>query len=154
MTVFVDADSCPVRVREIICKAASRVKRSAVFAANRSIPLAIKSNFIKMIITDSAEQSADEYIVCNAVPGDLTVTRDIPLAKRLVDKGVTVINDRGVCFTKDNINTFLSARNFMYELQANGLKPEAQNSFGPKEIKKFANCLDIHLSKLIRQSAE
>ena len=56
MTVFVDADSCPVRVREIICKAASRVKRSAVFAANRSIPLAIKSNFIKMIITDSAEQ--------------------------------------------------------------------------------------------------
>ena len=119
MTIFVDADSCPVRVREIICKAACRIKRCAVFAANRPIPLP-KAPFVRMAVTDTAEQAADAYILQNAAKGDLAVTRDIPLAKLLVDKGITVINDRGTCFTEDNIDSLVSARNFMYELQGNG----------------------------------
>lgn len=153
MTIFVDADSCPVRVREIICKAACRIKCCAVFAANRPIPLP-KAPFVRMAVTDTAEQAADAYILQNAAKGDLTVTRDIPLAKLLVDKGITVINDRGTCFTEDNIDSLVSARNFMYELQANGLKPETAGSFGAKEIRKFAGCLDTHLSKLTRQTAD
>mgnify|MGYP000735624079 CR=1 FL=1 len=39
MTLFVDADSCPVRIREIICKTAKRLQVPAVFAANRQIPI-------------------------------------------------------------------------------------------------------------------
>lgn len=149
MKIWVDADSCPIRIREIICKASYRINCPAIFAANRPIPLP-KLKTVTMIITENSEQAADIYITENAEPCDLAITRDIPLAKNLIDKGVVVINDRGTHFTQDNINTFLSARNFMYELQANGLQLEKTNTFGKKEIQKFSHLLDSLLTKLTK----
>lgn len=149
MKIWVDADSCPVRIRGIICKAALRINRQAIFTANRSIPLP-QCKTVSMVVTEATEQAADKFIVANAKSGDLVITRDIPLAKTLVDLHITVINDRGTLFTAGNINTFVSVRNFMYELQANGLSPEKTNSFGKKEIQKFSNLLDTVLTKLLR----
>ena len=148
MKIWVDADSCPVRIRQITAKAGERLKLLVIFAANREIPIPKGAS---MVVTENTEQSADLYITENSVEGDLAITRDIPLAKLLVDKGLYVINDRGTIFTRDNINTYLSARNFMYELQANGLAPEKTNSFGKKEIQKFSNLLDSLLAKALKQ---
>ena len=148
MKIWVDADSCPVRIRQITAKAGERLKRPVIFAANREIPIPKGAS---MVVTENTEQAADLYITENSVEGDLAITRDIPLAKLLVDKGLYVINDRGTIFTRDNINTYLSARNFMYELQANGLAPEKTNSFGKKEIQKFSNLLDSLLAKALKQ---
>lgn len=152
MMIWVDADSCPVRIREIICKAACRVNIEAVFVANRKIPLP-QSHNIKTIITDNTEQSADLYIIENAACSDIVVTRDIPLAKVLVEKNITVINDRGVLFTYENINTLLSSRNFMYQLAMNGLTPEKTSSFGKREIQKFANCFDSQIQKMLKKNS-
>ena len=148
MKIWVDADSCPVRIRQIMAKAGERLKLPVIFAANREIPIPKGAS---MVVTENTEQAADLYITENSVEGDLAITRDIPLAKLLVDKGLYVINDRGTIFTRDNINTYLSARNFMYELQANGLAPEKTNSFGKKEIQKFSNLLDSLLAKALKQ---
>lgn len=152
MKIWVDADSCPIRIRSIICKASLRINRQVIFAANRPIPLS-QFKTVSMVVTEAIEQAADNFIVKNAKSGDLVITRDIPLAKILVDLSITVINDRGTIFTSDNINTFVSVRNFMYELQANGLSPEKANSFGKKEIQKFSNLLDSVLTKLLRSEA-
>ncbi len=149
MKIWVDADSCPVRIRQIICKAGKRTCLDVLFVANREIPV-LKFDNVQMIITDSIDQAADTYIVENSKAEDLAITRDIPLAKQLVDKGLMVINDRGTAFTSDNINTLLSARNFNYELQANGLMPERTRSFGKKEIQKFSNLLDATLAKMLK----
>ncbi|AIN94195.1 DUF188 domain-containing protein [Treponema putidum] len=149
MKIWVDADSCPVRIRQITANAGNRLKIPVIFAANRKIPVP-KSKNISMVVTENTEQSADLYITENSAEGDLAITRDIPLAKILVDKGLYVINDRGTRFTRENINTYLSARNFMYELQANGLAPEKTNSFGKKEIQKFSNLLDSLLTKALK----
>ncbi|MGI5065219.1 YaiI/YqxD family protein [Treponema putidum] len=149
MKIWVDADSCPVRIRQITANAGNRLKIPVIFAANREIPVP-KSKNISMVVTENTEQSADLYITENSAEGDLAITRDIPLAKILVDKGLYVINDRGTRFTRENINTYLSARNFMYELQANGLAPEKTNSFGKKEIQKFSNLLDSLLTKALK----
>ena len=148
MKIWVDADSCPVRIRQITAKAGQRLKLPVIFAANREIPIPKGAS---MVVTENTEQAADLYITENSAEGDLAITRDIPLAKLLVDKGLYVINDRGTIFTRDNINTYLSARNFMYELQANGLAPEKTNSFGKKEIQKFSNLLDSLLAKALKQ---
>ncbi len=149
MKIWVDADSCPVRIREIICKASKRINRPAVFTANRPIPLP-QFNTVAMVVTGNTEQAADTYIIEHALPYDLAVTRDIPLAKQLVDKGVCVINDRGTHFTKDTINTFLSSRNFMYELHQNGIHPDRTGSFGKRDIQKFSHLLDSVLVTLLR----
>lgn len=147
MTFFVDADSCPVRIREIICKTAKRLQIQAVFAANRPIPIP-KNSYCTSIITENTDQAADSYILANAVQGDMVITRDIPLAKQLVDAQIRVINDRGVVYTAENIGERLSVRNFMYELSINGLAPERTKTFGKKEVMEFARALDRETQRI------
>lgn len=149
MTLFVDADSCPVRIREIICKTANRLQIQAVFVANRPIPI-LKSSYCNSIITAAEEQAADLYILAQAVPGDIVITRDLPLAKQLIDAKIRVINDRGNVYTADNIKERLSIRNFMYELRADGLMPERIRTFGKKEIMNFAHALDYETQRLLK----
>lgn len=150
-TLWVDADSCPRQVRDLVCKAAKRLCLNIVFAANRDIPRE-GFPFVKMIISEATADAADDYIVTNATVGDLVVTRDIPLAARLVEKGIRVINDRGVSYTEENIRERLSMRNFMMELYTNGYMPERQGQFGKRELIDFANALDRELTKLAKSS--
>lgn len=149
MTIYVDADSCPLRVREIICKTAQRLAVSAVFVANRTIPIP-KNFYCTIIVTAACDQAADSYIIAHAVRGDIVITRDIPLAKQLVDAHVMVINDRGVVYTDENIGERLSIRNFMYGLAMNGLSPERTKSFGKKEIMAFARTLDQQMQRILK----
>ena len=79
MNIWVDADSVPVRVREIIIKACRREGVEAYFVANRKIPLEEASE-ITFIIVPATEGSADAHILAEVQPEDLVVTRDIPLA--------------------------------------------------------------------------
>lgn len=152
MTLFVDADSCPVRIREIICKTAKRLQVSAIFVANRPIPIP-KNSYCTSVITEAEDQAADIYILAHAAQGDMVITRDIPLAKQLVDADVKVINDRGIVYTPENIGERLSIRNFMYGLSVNGLAPERTKAFGKKEIMEFAQALDRETQRLLKSAS-
>jgi Uncharacterized protein conserved in bacteria len=106
-----------------------------------------------MILADATPDAADDYIVENADPEDLVVTRDIPLAKRLVDRGIRVINDRGNVYTENNINERLMVRNLMLELYNNGITPDRTGVFGKKELQEFANALDREITKMMKEAA-
>ena len=147
---WVDADSCPVEVRTIIIKFAKRLQIQTYFVANRQIPIP-KSDFFEMIVADTSPDAADNIIVERIADNDIAITRDIPLANRLVEKQITVINDRGTLFTPDNIREKLSLRNFNKTLYENGLLSEKNSSFGKKEANLFANCLDREVQKKIRK---
>lgn len=149
MTLFVDADSCPVRIREIICRTVQRLHVQAIFVANRSIPIP-RNSYCTTIVTKAEDQAADMYIITYAVQGDMVITRDIPLAKQLVEAHIKVINDRGVVYTAENIDERLSIRNFMYELSINGLAPERTKAFGKKEVMEFAQALDRETQRLLK----
>jgi hypothetical protein len=151
MTLFVDADSCPVRIREIICKTAKRLRVLAIFTANRLIPIP-KNTYCTTIVTEAEDQAADAYILAHAAQGDMVITRDIPLAKQLVDAHIKVINDRGVVYTAENIGERLSIRNFMYELSVSGLAPERTKAFGKKEVMEFAQALDRETQRLLKNA--
>ena len=153
MTFCVDADACPVRIREIICKTAQRLQKPAFFVANRLIPIP-KMPYCQTLITGAEDQAADTYILTHAVPGDIVITRDIPLAKQLVDAHICVLNDRGTVYTAENINERLSLRDFMYELSANGLAPERTKAFGKKEIMEFACSFDRETQKVLKSVRE
>ena len=94
----------------------------------------------------------DNYIVENATEKDLVITRDIPLANRLVEKNISVINDRGTKFTQNNIKELLSIRNFNHELAQIGITGEKVKNYGQKEIAKFSNCLDKELQIKIKNN--
>jgi uncharacterized protein YaiI (UPF0178 family) len=149
MKILVDADSCPRDARELTLRTAKRRGIQAVFAANRPVP-GIEGTYITMEICPPGENSADDRIVALALAGDLAVTRDVALAKRLLEKDVVVLDDRGRVFTRDNINELLSLRDFVVGLAENGLGVERTANYGKKERKAFADSLDRLLTKLCK----
>ena len=148
MKILVDADSCPVPARELILRAAKRTKTQVLFAANRNIP-GIEGEYIQMLVCPAGEGSADNCLVSLAQNGDLAVTRDIPLAERLLKTGASVLDDRGRIFTADNIREKLSLRNFTVGLAESGYEFERNAVFGKRELKAFADSFDKLLAKLI-----
>jgi uncharacterized protein YaiI (UPF0178 family) len=148
LTIFVDADSCPKPAREMLVRAAKRRPLIVVFVANRPIPLELGPGIV-MELCPSGEGSADNRIVELARKGDMVITRDIPLASRLVEKEILVLDDRGRVFTQDNIRECLSLRDFAVGLAESGLGIRGAASYGRKELKAFADSFDRELRRLL-----
>jgi uncharacterized protein YaiI (UPF0178 family) len=87
-----------------------------------------------------------------AEQGDLVLTRDIPLASRLVEASVMVMDDRGGTYTRENIRERLSLRDFIVGLAENGLGADRSPSYGKKELKAFADSFDRILTRLLRDN--
>ncbi|MDR2798138.1 MAG: DUF188 domain-containing protein [Treponema sp.] len=151
MKILVDADSCPCLVREAVLRAARRTGIAAIFVANRLIP-GIAGDKAVMELCPAGEGAADDRMVELACPGDLAVTRDIPLACRLVERSIRVIDDRGRVYTQENLREHRSLRDFMLGLAENGLIPERVRTYGKRELKAFADSFDRLLSQLIREN--
>jgi len=145
MKILVDADSCPKPARDLVLRRAVKLNVRIIFAANRPIPDAAGA---QMEICPAGDNAADDRIVELSEPGDIAITRDVPLAKRLVEKGINVLDDRGRVFNKNNINELLSLRNFTVGLAENGLEFERTATYGKKELKTFADSFDRILMKL------
>jgi uncharacterized protein YaiI (UPF0178 family) len=144
--ILVDADSCPRQAREIVLRSSKRTGIRVLFVANRPIPGISGGNAV-MELCPPGEGSADDRIVELALPGDMVLTRDIPLAERLVEKEVMVLDDRGRSYSKENIRERRSLRDFMVGLAENGLGIERTANYGRKELKAFADSLDRELGK-------
>ena len=119
------------------------------FVANHEISHPKNNPLFKMIICEKKEGAADNFIFENAEKNDIVITRDIPFAERLVEKGIFVMNDRGTVFTKDNIHERLSERNFNLNLAQLGLSEKNASRYGNRELKKFADCFERKTSQLI-----
>jgi uncharacterized protein YaiI (UPF0178 family) len=151
--ILVDADSCPRQAREVVLRYSSRTGIRALFAANRLIP-GISGENAAMELCPPGEGAADNRIVELARPGDLVLTRDIPLVERLVEKGVAVLDDRGRTYSKENIRELRSLRDFMVGLAESGLGTERTAVYGRKELKTFADSLDRELTRLRKKDEE
>lgn len=152
MKILLDADSCPRIARELVLRRAEKLNIKIIFAANRPIPGTESISCAQMEICPALENSADDRIVELLNEGDLVITRDVPLAKRLVEKGAFVLDDRGRVFTKNNINELLSLRNFSVNLADSGLGIVRTANYGKKELKSFADSLDRLLTRLTKNN--
>ncbi len=86
MQIWVDADACPVTIKELLFRAAQRRKIKVTLVANGSMNTP-RSEFIETILVPSGMNIADRRIVELVSPGDLVITADIPLAADVVAKG-------------------------------------------------------------------
>jgi uncharacterized protein YaiI (UPF0178 family) len=118
-----------------------RLQIPVIYVANHPIPLP-ESELCTMVVCAATEGAADDYIVEHSEAPCVAVTRDIPLAARLVERGVTVVNDRGVVFTPDNIRERLSERDFHVALAEVGIGADKTGVYGKRDLQNFANCLD------------
>ncbi len=146
MHIWVDADACPKPIKEILFRAAERVRISLFLIANQ--PLRIpRSRYIKAIQVPGGFDVADHHIVQQVQAGDLVITADIPLAAAVIEKGAHALNPRGEFYNKDNIRQRLNMRNFMEELRSAGVATGGPTPFNQADRKAFADELDRFVSK-------
>lgn len=146
MTIWVDADACPVVIREILFRAAGRTGVEVVLVANQYLATPPVPN-VRAIQVASGFDVADNHIVQAATAGDLVITADIPLAAEVMAKGAEVINPRGEAYTADTIRQRLNLRDFMDTMRASGVQSGGPPPLGPREKQDFANALDRWLAR-------
>lgn len=141
MKIWVDADACPVVIKEILFRAAERTKRHLILIANHSIYIP-PSQFIQMYQVESGFDVVDNEIVRRMDKGDLVITSDIPLAAEVIKKQGRVLSPRGELYTKENIGARLSMRDFMESLRASGVDTGGLSTLSQNDRKLFAGQLD------------
>jgi uncharacterized protein YaiI (UPF0178 family) len=141
MDIWVDADACPVVIKELLYKIAQRTKTMVTFVANK--PLRIpNSRFIKLLTVSAGFDIADNKIVEKMQKGDLVITADIPLAADVIDKKGLALNPRGELYTKDNIKSRLYVRDIMETLRSSGVETKGPDPMTQKDKHLFANTID------------
>lgn len=145
ITIWIDADACPKAIREVVYRAAFRLKLPVTIVANTflSTPPHVRS-----VQVGKGSDVADQYIVEQLIPKDLVITTDIPLAALAVEKGAVVLDHRGEVYTEENVRERLSMRDFMKEIRDSGVITGGPAPFGPKDVEHFANALNTILTKL------
>lgn len=146
MQVLVDADACPVVVKDMLYRAAQRVEVCVTLVANQYLRTP-PSRFIKSLQVPAGFDVADKRIVELACSGDLVVTADIELAAAALDKGAHVLDPRGSWFTRENIQERQTMREMMDQLRASGIDTGGPAPYAPQDSKAFAGQLDRFLAR-------
>ena len=146
MKIWVDADACPVVIKEIIFRAADRAKIETTLLANHPMRVA-KSPFIRFVQVEAGFDVADNEIVKRAESNDLVITSDVPLADEVITKGAFALSPRGEMLTKHNIKQRLNMRDFMDTLRASGMQTKGPDKLSSQDKQAFANQLDSFIAK-------
>jgi uncharacterized protein YaiI (UPF0178 family) len=152
MKIWIDADAAPRDVKEIVFRAALRLKIETILVANSMLSPPGRNPYVSSVLVPGGPDVADTHIVEHAAPGDLAITADVPLAARLVAKQVRVLDPRGEEYGAHNIGERLAVRNLMDHLRGSG----AVTGGGPapyttKDRHAFATKLDQVLTRLVKQ---
>lgn len=141
-----DADACPVPIKQILFRAADRAQCPVTLFANH--PMQVPgSKYLRFVQVPAGADVADNEIVERVRDGDLVVTQDIPLAAAVVALGAAAVSPRGERFTPDNIKARLTMRNFMTELRDSGVRTGGPAPLSAPDRQKFANALDAWLAR-------
>ena len=120
MHIWVDADACPAVIKDILYRAAERLKIQTTLVANTMLRTP-PSQYIRALQVPRGFDVADNEIARRIVEGDLVITADIPLAADVIERGAHALNPRGEFYTPDNIRERLQLRNFLDELRGSGV---------------------------------
>ncbi len=149
MKILVDADACPLAVKQILYKTVKRLKVELVLVANQFLRVP-SSPLIKSLIVSAGADVADDKIVEIMEKGDLVISADIPLADRVIKKEGFVLDPRGKFLTDANIGQRLASRNLFEELRSVGVETGGPNSYNNKDKQEFANQLDKFLTRVLK----
>jgi hypothetical protein len=152
ISIYVDADACPVK--QEIYRVAERhaLKGTAlkVFVVTNS-PIAVpREEMIERVVVGAGMNEADNWIAERAAAGAIVITADVPLASRAVKAGAEVIAPNGRAFTADSIGMTLATRNLMDSLRSAGEITGGPKPFSPRDRSSFLSALDQAIVRLKR----
>ena len=146
MKIYVDADACPIVIKDILYRVSQRTGIEVILVANQPLSMP-RIPTVRSIQVSQGFDVADNHIVDLVEDDDLVITADIPPASDVIDKGGKALNPRGELYTKGNIKARLNMRDFMDSMRNSGV----QVGGGPPPLSKrdrmeFANALDRYIA--------
>lgn len=147
MNIWVDADACPLAIKEILYRAAERSKVNLTLVANKLLGTP-RSPWIRALQVPHGFDVADNEIARRVEQGDLVITADIPLAAEVVARGGHALNPRGELYTPENIRERLETRDFLAKLRETGVQTGGPAPLDNADRKRFADQLDRLLARL------
>jgi uncharacterized protein YaiI (UPF0178 family) len=147
MRIWVDADACPVVIKEILFRAADRTGVQLTLVANQPLQTPSSAN-INTLQVPRGFDVADDEIVKRLDAGDLVITSDIPLAAEVIAKGGHALSPRGEMHTTENVGARLNMRDFLDTMRSSGFDTGGgPAAFSQRDKQTFANELDRFLTK-------
>jgi uncharacterized protein YaiI (UPF0178 family) len=151
MHIWVDADACPGTIKEILFRAADRVRIQVTLVANQALRIP-PSHYIRFRQVLKGPDLADQRIVAEVADGDLVISADIPLAADAIARGAVVLSPHGELYDAHNIGQALTMRNFMDQLRSGGVDTGGPAPFSQADARAFARQLERQLARHVREA--
>lgn len=116
MKILVDADACPVK--EIIVKNAKLFKIPVIMFIDTSHQL--YDGYSRIVTVDKAKDSADFALIAETQSGDLVITQDFGVAAMALAVGARAINQNGLVFNENNMDSLLYERHISQKIRRSG----------------------------------
>lgn len=128
MNVFVDADACPAKDEILlVCRRHGVIP---VFVANAPLAAIAANPCARVEVVPGDFDAADNWMIEQAVAGDLILTADLLLAQRAVRKQVSAIDFSGRQFTDEVIHDLVARREIQQVLREMSLPSHRPAPYG------------------------
>ncbi len=139
ITLFVDADACPVK--DEVYRVARRYRLPVRVVANARLRVPLDP-LLQMVVVTGHFDAADDWIVEHIEAGDIAVTADIPLAARCLAKGARVLDGKGKVYSEESIGDALATRELMAYLRDLGEVGGGPAPYDARDRSRFLQYLD------------
>ena len=148
MSIYVDADACPVKDETI--RVAARHGLKTYLVSDGGIRPS-RNPLVELVAVAPGADAADDWIAGHIQKADICVTNDIPLAARCLERGALAIKPNGELFTKDAIGMALANRKLMQTLRMSGEITGGPRPFGKSDRSEFLNRLETTVQEARRR---
>jgi uncharacterized protein YaiI (UPF0178 family) len=133
MRILVDADACPVK--GIIVSLAKPRGIPVVMFTDTAHEL---DDGYSIVVTVGCRPDGADYALLNDLaPGDIAVTQDFGLAAMVLGKGARAINQNGLIYTADNIDSLLLERHIGQKARRAGTRTKGPHRRTREDDERF-----------------
>mgnify|MGYP001279753148 CR=1 FL=1 len=149
VTIYVDADACPVK--DEILQVAARHDLKTYLVCDGGLRPSQYPTAELIIVTQGAD-AADDWIADNIQKADICVTNDIPLAARCLKQDALALKPNGDLFTENGIGMALATREIMQGLRETGEMTGGPRPFNKSDQSQFLNRFETTIQAAKRKT--
>ena len=147
LEIYVDGDACPVKAE--VLRVAERHRLMVHLVSNTWLRMDDNPLLHRVVVGDGPD-AADDWIAEHIGDGDISVTADILLAARCLEKGARVVGPTGKPFTEESIGMAVAMRDLMSQLRDSGEVKGTNPSFTKQDRSRFLQVLETTIQAVRR----
>ena len=145
LKILIDADACPV-VELAINEAKAQNIPIHIFFDTTHI---FCDDYAIMHVCDKGNDSVDYEVLKNTLQNDIVITQDYGLACLALSKGAVCLNQNGLVYTNDSIDTLLQTRYIGQKIRKSGGRTKGPSKRTKENDNDFLFSLRLEIKKII-----